>query len=159
MTIDPGAKQDVEAWTTFTASADIPDWISKAYIDSYRGPRDDSSEATKAAEASWLPASLLTPAMLGAHYRLGRHRAAGESCVAVYRADDPAGFGPALQVVAEHGGMLMDSVTVLLHRLGIAYAAILTPVFDVHRSPTGELLRIEPKAEARRRTWVRPGCT
>lgn len=54
MTIDPGAKQDVEAWTTFTASADIPDWISKAYIDSYRGPRDDSSEATKAAEASWL---------------------------------------------------------------------------------------------------------
>lgn len=85
--------------------------------------------------------------MLGAHYRLGRHRAAGESCVAVYRADDPAGFGPALQVVAEHGGMLMDSVTVLLHRLGIAYAAILTPVFDVHRSPTGELLRIEPKAE------------
>lgn len=147
MTIDPGAKQDVEAWTTFTASADIPDWISKAYIDSYRGPRDDSSEATKAAEASWLPASLLTPAMLGAHYRLGRHRAAGESCVAVYRADDPAGFGPALQVVAEHGGMLMDSVTVLLHRLGIAYAAILTPVFDVHRSPTGELLRIEPKAE------------
>ncbi len=117
MTIDPGAKQDVEAWTTFTASADIPDWISKAYIDSYRGPRDDSSEATKAAEASWLPASLLTPAMLGAHYRLGRHRAAGESCVAVYRADDPAGFGPALQVVAEHGGMLMDSVTVLLHRL------------------------------------------
>lgn len=75
MTIDPGAKQDVEAWTTFTASADIPDWISKAYIDSYRGPRDDSSEATKAAEASWLPASLLTPAMLGAHYRLGRHRA------------------------------------------------------------------------------------
>lgn len=118
MTIDPGAKQDVEAWTTFTASADIPDWISKAYIDSYRGPRDDSSEATKAAEASWLPASLLTPAMLGAHYRLGRHRAAGESCVAVYRADDPAGFGPALQVVAEHGGMLMDSVTVLLRKLG-----------------------------------------
>lgn len=59
MTIDPGAKQDVEAWTTFTASADIPDWISKAYIDSYRGPRDDSSEATQGRRgqlASSLPA-------------------------------------------------------------------------------------------------------
>ncbi len=61
---------------------------------------------------------MVTPAMLGAHYRLGQHRPHGESCVAVYPADDPAGFGPALQVVTDHGGMLMDSVTVLLHRLG-----------------------------------------
>jgi len=34
---------------------------------------------------------------------------------------------------------------VLLHRLGVGYAAIMTPVFGVHRSPTGELLSIEPK--------------
>ncbi|OOK80118.1 bacterial NAD-glutamate dehydrogenase family protein [Mycobacterium kansasii] len=64
----------------------------------------------------------------------------------MYHADDPEGFGPALQVVAEHGSMLMDSVTVLLHRLGVGYTAIMTPVFDVRRSPAGELLRIEPKA-------------
>ncbi|OSC41623.1 NAD-glutamate dehydrogenase [Mycobacterium decipiens] len=145
MTIDPEAKQqDVEAWTTFTQSLDIPDWISKAYIDSYRGPRDDSSEA---AGAGRVPAALVTPAMLSAHYRLGSHRPAGESCVAVYPAEDPAGYGPALQVVTEHGSMLMDSVTVLLHRLGVPYTAILTPVFEVHRSATGELLRVRPKAD------------
>ena len=85
--------------------------------------------------------------MLGAHYRLGECRAAGESCVGVYPADDPAGFGPALQVVTDHGGMLMDSVTVLLHRLGVGYDAIMTPVFEVRRSPTGELLSVEPKAD------------
>lgn len=137
MTSDPEVKQDVGAWTTFTRPADVPDWISQAYLDSYRGQSDDESQT---------PGSLLTPRMLGAHYRLGQHRAAGESCVAVYHADDPAGFGPALQVVAEHGSMLMDSVTVLLHRLGVDYTAIMTPVFDVRRSPAGELLRIEPKA-------------
>ena len=87
--------------------------------------------------------------MLSAHYRLGQHRPAGESRVAVYPADDPAGFGPALQVVTDHGGMLMDSVTVLLHRLGVAYAAIMTPVFEVRRNPTGELLSVEPKPPGR----------
>lgn len=137
MTSDPEVKQDVGAWTTFTQPADVPDWISQAYLESYRGQSDGGSQS---------PDSLLTPRMLGAHYRLGQHRAAGESCVAVYHADDPEGFGPALQVVAEHGSMLMDSVTVLLHRLGVGYTAIMTPVFDVRRSPAGELLRIEPKA-------------
>ncbi len=141
MTIDPGAEQDVGAWTTFTRSADIPDWISKAYVDNYGGPHGNGSQSAGA------PASLVTPAILGAHYRLGQHRPAGTSCVAVYPADDPAGFGPALQVVTEHGSMLLDSVTVLLHRLGVGYTAITTPVFEVRRSPTGELLRVEPKAD------------
>ncbi|BBX97263.1 NAD-glutamate dehydrogenase [Mycobacterium lacus] len=145
MAIDPGARQDVEAWTTFARSADIPDWISKAYIESYRGPHDGGAEDATAVGAAPTPASLVTPAMLGAHYRLGRHRPAGESRVAVYPADDPAGFGPALQVVTDHGSMLMDSVTVLLHRLGVFYTAIMTPVFEVRRSPAGELLGIEPK--------------
>src|ERR1700752_767708 len=86
------------------------------------------------------------PAIVGAHYRLGQHRPPGESCVAVYPANDPAGFGPALQVVTDHGGMLMDSVTVLLHRLAVEYTALMTPVFEVRRSPTGELLSVEPKA-------------
>jgi glutamate dehydrogenase len=141
MTIDPGAKQDVGAWTTFTQSDDIPDWISKAYLDSYRGPHGDGPHATET------PASLVTPALLSAHYRLGECRPAGESCVCVYPADDPAGFGPALQVVTDHGSMLMDSVTVLLHRLGVDYTAIMTPVFEVRRSPTGDLQRVEPKAD------------
>jgi len=153
MTIDSEAIQEAKPWTTFTKTADIPAWISKAYIDSYRGPHSDEPEAPGASGVratarvdQAVPAALVTPAMLSAHYRLGQSRPAGESCVCVYPADDPAGFGPALQVVTEHDGMLMDSVTVLLHRLGVAYTAMMTPVFEVHRSPSGDLLRVEPQA-------------
>ncbi len=146
MTIDPGAKQGLKPWTTFTQQQDIPDWIAKAYIESYRGPHSEEPGAAATGPIDLtVPAAIVTPAMLSAHYRLGQSRPAGESRVAVYPADDPAGFGPALQVVTDHGGMLMDSVTVLLHRLGVGYAAIMTPVFEVHRSPTGELLSVEPK--------------
>ena len=59
----------------------------------------------------------------------------GDTRVAVYAADDPAGFGPALQIVTDNATMLMDSVTVLLHRLGVAYKAIMNPVFRVRRGP------------------------
>jgi glutamate dehydrogenase len=145
MTIDPGARQGVQVWTSFTRSSDIPDWVSKAYLDNYRGPDDDAAHAAEAPVPE--PTSLVTPSMLGAHYRLGEYRPHGESCVCVHTADDPAGFGPALQVVTDHGGMLMDSVTVLLHRLGVSYTAMMTPVFEVHRGPTGKLLSIEPKAQ------------
>ena len=143
MAIDPGAKQVAEPWTTFADGRDIPEWITKAYTASYRGPHTDETETDRVAPAA--PEALVTPAMLAAHYRLGQHRRAGDSCVCVYPADDPAGFGPALQVVTDHGGMLMDSVTLLLHRLGVDYTALMTPVFEVHRSPTGDLLGIEPK--------------
>jgi glutamate dehydrogenase len=147
MTIDPGAKQDLKPWSAFTKSEDIPDWIARAYIESYRGPHGDEPGGAETGTIDLrIPAALVTPAILSAHYRLGQHRPPGESCVAVYRADDPAGFGPALQVVTDHGGMLMDSVTVLLHRLGVDYTALMTPVFAVRRSPTGELLSVEPKA-------------
>lgn len=146
MTIDPGAKQDVEPWTTFTQRRDIPEWISKAYVESYRGPHSDQSGGAETRPIDLtVPAEIVTPAMLSAHYRLGLHRPDGESRVAVYPAEDPAGFGPALQVVTDHGGMLMDSVTVLLHRLGVPYTAIMTPVFDVHRNPAGDLLSVEAK--------------
>src|SRR5271155_1398577 len=152
MTLDSRAMQETKPWSSFTKTSDIPDWISKAYIESYRGPHSEEPEAPGTSGANptagvdkAATAGLVTPAMLGAHYRLGQCRPAGESCVCVYPADDPAGFGPSLQVVADHGGMLMDSVTVLLHRLGIAYTAIMTPVFEVHRSPTGDLLSLQPK--------------
>jgi glutamate dehydrogenase len=146
MTIDPGAMQDLKPWSTFTKNDDIPDWIANAYIESYRGPRGDEPGAAETSPAGQTtPAAMVTPAMLRAHYRLGECRPDGTSCVCVYPPDDPAGFGPALQVVTDHGSMLLDSVTVLLHRLGVAYAGIMTPVFEVHRSPTGDLLSIEPK--------------
>src|SRR6185437_4631042 len=127
--------QDVEPWTTFTQQRDIPEWISRAYVESYRGPHSDQSGGAEPGPIDLtVPAGIVTPAMLSAHYRLGAHRPDGESRVAVYPAEDPAGLGPALQVVTDHGGMLMDSVTVLLHRLGVRYTAIMTPVFDVHRN-------------------------
>ncbi len=147
MTIDSGAKQDTTPWTTFTKASDIPDWIATAYIESYRGPHDKELGAAETGTIDVaVPAAIVTPAVLSAHYRLGRHRPPGASCVAVYHDDDPAGFGPALQVVTDHGGMLMDSVTVLLHRLGVSYTALMTPVFKVRRDPAGEVLSIEPKA-------------
>lgn len=43
--------------------------------------------------------------------------------------------------------MSMDSVTVLLHRLGVAYVAIMNPVFRVRRSANGELLDMQPAAD------------
>ena len=124
-------------WTEFARADEIPDWFTNAYTDSYRGPHDE-------AEGTGRPTDLVGPALLSAHYRLARHRPAGESRVAVYPADDPAGFGPALQVVTDHGAMLTDSVTVLLHRLGVAYVAIMTPTFDVRRDDSGDLLSLEP---------------
>ena len=126
-------------WTTFTD--EIPAWISRAYSDSYQGPHDDEADT----EADRVAAPTVTPALLGAHYRLGSHRPTGESRVAVYPPDDPSGFGPALQVVTDDGAMLMDSVTVLLHRLGVAYAAIMNPVFHVRRGSDGELLAVGPE--------------
>ncbi len=141
MTIDPGAKEDVAAWTTFTHSAEIPEWVIQAYIDSCRGPHVDGPDQSRGST------SVVTPAVVMAHSRLAQHRPAGESAVAVYLADDPAGFGPALQVVTDQGSMLMDSVTVLLHRLGLSCTAIMTPVFEVRRDPTGEMQRVEPKAD------------
>jgi glutamate dehydrogenase len=137
-------------WTKFAKAEDIPEWISKAYTDTYQGPHDDEAEADRESAETGptvgsAAAPMVTPALLGAHYRLGLHRPAGESRVAVYPADDPVGFGPALQVVTDHGAMLMDSVTVLLHRLGVAYVAIMNPVFQVRRNATGDLLSVEPK--------------
>ncbi|HXY65351.1 MAG TPA: NAD-glutamate dehydrogenase [Mycobacterium sp.] len=132
-------------WTTFAKSEDIPDWISKAYTDTYQGPRGDDAVADRGSADSPTVATAVTPALLGAHYRLGLHRPSGESRIAIYPPDDAAGFGPALQLVTDNGAMLMDSVTVLLHRLGVAYAAIMNPVFQVRRNTDGDLLSVEPK--------------
>ncbi len=92
---------------------------------------------------------LMSPALMAAHYRLGRRRKVGETLVEVYPEDDPAGFGPAMQIVTDYATMLMDSVTVLLHRLGVAYKAIMNPILRVRRSPTGELLDIQPAVGGR----------
>ncbi len=164
MTVDPGSNlRGTADWTTFTQPEDIPEWIKTAYTETYHGPHADEHAADEpSAEddvAHFDSSTLLVPALLSAHYRLARHRPAGESRVALYQADDPAGFGPALQVVTDHGAMLMDSVTVLLHRLGVGYQAIMNPVFDVHRDPAGDLSSVEPKSgvaesDTLEETWI-----
>src|ERR1700737_1484288 len=143
-------------WTKFAKPEDVPEWISKAYADTHQGPHDEAA-ADSGPFGGPTAAAAVTPALLAAHYRLGRHRPAGESRVAIYPLDDPAGFGPALQVVTDNGAMLMDSGTVLLHRLGVAYAAILTPVFQVRRNADGDLLGVEPTTSdsgAIDETWI-----
>ena len=67
-------------------------------------------------------------ALIEAHERLAHSRPDGDTLVAVYAEGDPGGFGPALQIVTDQATMLMDSVTVLLHRLGVAYVALMNPV-------------------------------
>ncbi len=136
--------------------------LARAYLATYRGPHGDApgAEVTVSAPIDRLSAGrLVSPSLLDAHYRLGSHRKVGETLVGLYPEDDPGGFGPALQIVTDSAAMLMDSVTVLLHRLGIAYTAIMNPTFRVRRGQAGELLQIEPASDATSRdgldeTWI-----
>jgi glutamate dehydrogenase len=116
----------------------------------YRGPHGDAPGADSAVTApvDRTALGLMSPALVDAHLRLGKHRSFGDTRVAVYAENDPAGFGPALQIVTDNASMLMDSVTVLLHRLGVAYKAIMNPVFRARRGPGGDLLEIEPASDA-----------
>jgi len=117
----------------------------------YRGPHGDAPGADSAVTGPvdrTAVGRMMSPALVDAHLRLGRQRTFGDTRVAVYGEDDPAGFGPALQIVTDNASMLMDSVTVLLHRLGVAYKAIMNPVFRTRRGPSGELLAIEPASDA-----------
>ena len=125
--------------------------LARAYLATYRGPHGDAPGADSAVTGPvdrTAAGRLVSPALIDAHYRLGRHRRLGDTRVAVYPEDDAGGFGPAVQIVTDNASMLMDSVTVLLHRLGVAYRAIMNPVFRVRRGQSGELLEIEPASAA-----------
>ncbi|CAN5774854.1 NAD-glutamate dehydrogenase [soil metagenome] len=151
MPVNPGSTSSIDGtveWAKLTP--DGAEAIRDAYCGTFRGPHGDAPQ-TDAADTGPVhrdtTAELVSPALLGAHYRLGRQRRIGETRVAVYGTDDAGGFGPALQVVTDHAAMLMDSLTVLLHRLGVAYIAIMNPVFRVHRGPDGDLLDVRPVAD------------
>ena len=96
----------------------------------------------------------VTPAVISAHHRLAGRRQPGETAVAVYGPDDPAGFGAALQVVTAEATMLLDSVAVLLHRLGIPYTALMAPVFPVRRDSDGQLLELGEGPDALEESWI-----
>ncbi|OFJ52081.1 NAD-glutamate dehydrogenase [Mycolicibacterium grossiae] len=122
--------------------------LARAYLQTHQGPHGDAPAADATVTAPIAPTGgAVTPALLAAHAKVGRQRALGETKVAVYASGDESGVGPAVQIVTDRSAMLMDSVTVLLHRLGVAYTAIMNPVFRVHRSASGELLAMWPVAD------------
>ncbi|WP_029114565.1 NAD-glutamate dehydrogenase [Mycobacterium sp. URHB0044] len=151
MTVNPRSGQNFDGSANTTVlSQDGTARLARAYLETYQGPHGDSPAADSAVTAPMgqsIIGRLVTPAMLAAHGRVGGQRSIGQTNVAVYGTDDAAGFGPALQLVTDQSAMLMDSVTVLLHRLGVAYVAIMNPVFRVRRDPAGEVVEMRPVAD------------
>ncbi|MGV0716959.1 NAD-glutamate dehydrogenase [Mycolicibacterium sp. XJ662] len=130
-------------------SEDAAKQVANAYVETYRGPHADAPESAIVTSPVSLAAhKVVSPELLAAHRRLGRQRPVGSTRVAVYTGDDAGGFGPALQIVTDYTAMVMDSVTVLLHRCGVAYSALMNPVFQARRSPTGDLLDLRPATAA-----------
>ncbi|MCB0948295.1 MAG: NAD-glutamate dehydrogenase, partial [Mycobacterium sp.] len=148
MSLNPDAVGDR---TESDVAPEVIDRLVPAYLETYRGPHGGATGA-EAAVTGPMPRpvdeGLELPALVEAQYRLGRQRSPGTTGVAVYGPEEPGGFGPALQIVTDNATMLMDSVTVLLHRIGVAYKAIMNPGFRVRRDATGELLEIAPPTEA-----------
>jgi len=153
MTVIPGNGQGFDGpadTTVLNTGQDLTTGMARAYLLTYQGPHGDAPAADSAVTApidQSVVGRMVSPALLAAHGRLGKHRSMGETKVAVLGADDPV--GPALQVITDQSAMLMDSVTVLLHRFGVAYTAIMNPVFRVRRNPGGELLELVPAADPR----------
>lgn len=148
MSLNPGA---IGGQLEHEVTPEIIDRLTPAYLDTYRGPHGGAPGAEAAVTGPVSrsePDDMPGPALVEAQYRLGRQRPPGTTRVAVYTADDPGGFGPALQIVTDNASLLMDSVTVLLHRLGVAYTAIMNPLFRVRRGSAGELRDIAPAADA-----------
>ncbi len=156
MTVDPRTTSldlPVE-WSHLSRDAvdELTASLGEVYAATYRGPHGGAPGTdADAADTGPLVAAaaqrVVPPALIAAHERLAHGRPAGETLVAAYGADDPAGFGPALQIVTDQATLLLDSVTVLMHRLGVAYVALMNPVFQVRRNPAGELLDVRPLSD------------
>jgi glutamate dehydrogenase len=149
MTVNPrpGA---IEGPTELMIAPAALDKLARAYVATFHGPHGDApvADAVTGPVDMSSAGKLVSPNLLAAHYRLGRRRQGGETLVEIYPADGSGGFGPAIQIVTDYATLLMDSVTVLLHRLGVPYKAIMNPILRVRRSTDGELLDIKPAAEA-----------
>ena len=161
MTVNPGST-GVDGMGNVAAGPQLDpatlEDLSRAYLDTYRGPHgdapgNDSDALDTGPLRRKVDADPVSPALVSAQYALARHRRPGDTNVAVYSADDAAGFGPALQVVTEDADMVMDSVTVLLHRLGVAYVAVMNPVLRVDRTPGGDLRDVGSFGPANE-TWI-----
>ena len=151
MTVNSGVPTPVE-WSSL--SPDLVDKLRQAYLGTYRGShRDTNADGTvSAALPPGIDAELT--ALLPAQFALAARRLPGQAPIAVYDGDHRGGFGPALQIVTDAADALMDSVTMLLHRLGLPYEAIMNPRFVVRRGPAGELLDIAPGADDATESWI-----
>ena len=116
--------------------------VAQAYTATYRGSGPDvyGIEETEAAVLSEL---------IDAQRALAHRRRFSETLVELIPAEHPGGFGPALQIVTDQADMLMDSVTVLLHRVGVGYVGLMHPAMRVHRDADGTLLDVRPGEEPR----------
>ncbi|MDT5316850.1 MAG: glutamate dehydrogenase [Mycobacterium sp.] len=163
-TVNPGfagQQRGDESAETTVIDTSLTSGLAKAYLATHQGPHGDAPAADTAVTMPLdLSARMVSPALVAAHARVGRQRSTGDTKVAVYSAEDSSGVGPAIQIVTDQSAMLMDTVTVLLHRLGVAYTAIMNPVFRVRRNPAGELLDVHPAsasdapADGVDETWV-----
>ena len=154
MSVNPGGTgvQSPVQWANLTPAG--VEALREAYLATYRGPHGDApdtdADSADTGALQRIDADEVVPTeLMAAHYRLGQRRPHGEIGVAV-RDDDATGFGPALQVVTDHAGLQMDSLPVLLHRLGVAYVAIMNPVLRVQRNNTGDIVRARATAGRRR---------
>ncbi len=148
MTAEPGALrgQGISDRDRSQAPPEVIHRLAVAFLSTYRAPQADAPGVAATGPQVAVAERLVSDATLAAHYALGGQRAPGETKVMVYPGDSDS--GPALQIVTEQAAMLVDSVTVLLHRHGIAYPAIMNPVFRVRRDANGVLLDFQPAAEA-----------
>ena len=151
MTVNSGAPSPID-WTSL--SPDQVDKLRQAYLGTYRGAHRENPNGDTA--TGTLPPGIdgELAALLHAQFELAGRRLPGETPIAVYDGDHRGGFGPALQIVTDAADALMDSVTMLLHRLGLPYEAIMNPRFVVRRGPAGELLDIAPGADDATESWI-----
>jgi len=153
MSVNPGAPGVVE-WEQL--SPDTVDVLRDAYLSTFRGPHGDAphtdSDAADTGALSQVSADEVVPLeLVAAQFELAATRMPGQTLVAELSGAGVGGAaasGVALQIVTDQVEMLMDSVTVLLHRLGVAYLAIMNPAFVVDRGADGGLQAIRPATEA-----------
>src|SRR5690348_6894753 len=102
MTVNPGAGA-IEGNTELMVAPATLEKLARAYIATYHGPHGDApvAEAVTGPVDMSAAGTLMSPSLLSAHYRLGRRRHPGETLVEIYPANDPGGFGPAIQIVTD----------------------------------------------------------
>ncbi|WP_067721968.1 NAD-glutamate dehydrogenase [Nocardia yamanashiensis] len=87
--------------------------------------------------------------ILRAHRSVAATRRPGIATMRVYRPQDDAGLGAAIQIVNDDMPLLVDSVSSMLHRLGATVTQIVHPVFHVLRDKHGQVRAISHAALTR----------